>query len=110
MGNVQRVAPRKMHNSQEQPRVVTGVANQIQLSIAKDAIPLFKKPCPVSYALRGAETGEFSDPEKTNFSHWAPPIVTILKPDGSVRICSEYKVTINPVLEIELKIFLQLLP
>ena len=34
-------------------------------------------------------------------SKWAAPIVPIPKEGGKLRLCSDYKVTINPVLEID---------
>ena len=34
-------------------------------------------------------------------SEWAAPIVAVPKKDGNVRVCGDYKVTINPDLEVD---------
>ena len=38
---------------------------------------------------------------KVDHSYWASPIVVVPKADGSVRICGNYKVTINQVVHDE---------
>ena len=38
---------------------------------------------------------------KVNYSEWAAPIVSVPKTDRGVRICGDYTVTINPVLEVD---------
>lgn len=39
--------------------------------------------------------------EPVERSDWATPIVPILKKDGNIRICADYKLTLNKVLEID---------
>ena len=41
--------------------------------------------------------------EKVRYYKWATPIVLVVKPDHdkSIRICGNYKVTVNSVLEVD---------
>lgn len=78
-----------------------------KLYLRKDAIPRFHKPRPVPFSQKEAVKKELDrlvqaaiiKPIPT--SDWAAPIVVVPKPDGKVRICGDFKVTINPQLCIE---------
>jgi len=39
--------------------------------------------------------------ERVNYSEWAALIVVIPKHEGCIRVCGDYKVTVNPVLDID---------
>ena len=39
--------------------------------------------------------------EAVTFSEWAAPIVPIVNQDGSIRICGDYKLTVNRVADLE---------
>ena len=71
--------------------------------LTAEARPRFFHPRPVPYVLRQKIEAELDRLEQTGviepvqISDWAAPIVPVLKKDGSVRICGNYKVTINQV-------------
>ena len=39
--------------------------------------------------------------EPISFSEWAAPIVPVLKKDGTVRICGDYKLTVNQASKVD---------
>jgi len=39
--------------------------------------------------------------QKVNHSHWAAPVVVVSKGNRCLRVCSDYKITINPVLVVD---------
>ena len=73
---------------------------------AKMQVQYFKSR-PVPYALREAKEAELNKLEengvivKVEQSDLASPIVVVPRSDGSVRICGDYKVTINQVVDDE---------
>ena len=76
------------------------------LEVNAQATPRFYKPRSVPYALRGAIEKELDRMEtngmleRVETSRCAAPIVPVPKADGTVHLCGDYKVTINPVLSV----------
>ena len=68
--------------------------------------PRFCKPRPVPFALRAKVEDELDRMQDAGiirpveFSEWAAPIVPVLKSTGAVRICGDYKVTINRAVKV----------
>ena len=71
------------------------------------AQPRFCKPCTVPYALKEKVDQEQERLkragviEHVQFADWAAPIVPVVKRDGSIRICSDFKVTINHATKVD---------
>ena len=77
------------------------------LTLKENAQPKFCKARPVPYALKERVEKELDRLEsegiiqKVDHSDWATPIVAVPKGDNSVRICGDYKVTVNPQLKVD---------
>lgn len=75
--------------------------------IDEEISPKFFRARPLPYGLRDKVNNEIDRLveigilKSVDFSKWATPIVPVIKKDGSVRICGDFKITINPVLEID---------
>ena len=78
-----------------------------KIYIEKNATPRVEKVRPVPFAIRHKVEQELERLQALGiiqpiqFTDWASPIVPVMKPDGSVRICGDFKVTINRVTKIE---------
>ena len=77
------------------------------LTLKPDAKPRFCRPRSVPFSIKpkvGQELDRLEEEgvlQKVDHSVWAAPIVTVPKRDGSLRICGDYKVTINPFLQVD---------
>ncbi|KAL5502973.1 hypothetical protein EMCRGX_G009841 [Ephydatia muelleri] len=78
-----------------------------RLTRKEDTSPVFMKARPVPYSLRHkVETElermvEIGALTPVSWSEWASPIVVVPKSDGSVRICGDFRVTVNPSLKVD---------
>jgi hypothetical protein len=76
-----------------------------RITLKDGAQPRFFKARTVPYALRPKVESELERLvtegvlEKIDDSEWGTPIVPVVKGDGSVRICGDFKVTLNPVIQ-----------
>ena len=79
---------------------------EAKITLSAEAQPRFHRPRAVPYALQEKVEKELERLQQERVlqpvesSEWAAPIVVVRKGDGSVRICGDYKVTINPFLEL----------
>ena len=77
------------------------------ISVDPDVKPQFYKPRDVPYALRSKVEEELERLEAAgiitpvSYSDWAAPIVPVLKSSGAIRICGDYKVTVNRAAKLD---------
>ncbi|KAL5505227.1 hypothetical protein EMCRGX_G006629, partial [Ephydatia muelleri] len=78
-----------------------------KLKLKPGAVPQFHRARSVPFSLKGAveqeihRLEELGVLERVVHSEWAAPIVVVSKKDGRVRLCGDYKVTVNKFLDVD---------
>ena len=76
---------------------------EARINVDKGAKPIFHKARPVPYSIKEKIETELERLVSENtfqpveYSEWASSIVPMEKSDGSIRICGDYKVSINKI-------------
>ena len=85
--------------------VIKGV--NVQIRLKENAKPVFCRARPVPFSMlekvenalnRAVQDGTL---EKIDSSEWASPCVHVLKQNGDVRICSDFKSSLNPQIHVD---------
>lgn len=78
-----------------------------KIHVDKTAQPRFFKHRTVPHALKARVEEEIIKLEKAGIiepvahSEWAAPVVPLVKQDGSIRLCGDYKLTVNRAASLE---------
>lgn len=81
---------------------------QVKFTLNEGATPRFLKAAPVAFSLRDKVTEKLEAMvsqgkiAKVKHSEWASQVLIIPKKDGDIRICCNYKPTLNPALQDEI--------
>ncbi|XP_063542080.1 uncharacterized protein K02A2.6-like [Cydia strobilella] len=77
------------------------------LRVREGAAPVYRRARPLPFALRGRVDAELDAMlrsgviEPVDCADWATPLVPVTKKDGGLRVCADFKVTLNPVLRVD---------
>ncbi|KAG8177185.1 hypothetical protein JTE90_015793 [Oedothorax gibbosus] len=89
------------------PQIGEIKGKEVNLHLKPNTVPKFCKARPLPYAIKPLVDKELDVLEKAGiiarvpYSEWATPIVVVRKSSNAIRMCADYKVTLNPVLETE---------
>lgn len=79
----------------------------VKLQLRPDATPRFLKTRPVPYALRTKVSRELNRlqaegvPSPVTHAKWATPIVPVVNKNATVRLCGDFKLTLNAACHTE---------
>jgi hypothetical protein len=76
----------------------------VQLQVVDTAMPRFVKSRPIPLAIQSTVVEQIKEMvssgvlEPIQYSPWASPLVIVRKGDGGLRLCVDYKITVNKYL------------
>ena len=78
-----------------------------KIYVDNEAIPKYYKSRPLPYVMRDMVDKEIDRLltediiEPVKYSDWAAPVVPVMKADKNVRLCGDYKLTVNQVAKLD---------
>ncbi|XP_062532877.1 uncharacterized protein K02A2.6-like [Bombyx mori] len=93
------------HNEVFRAGLGTYRGEPVNIHLKPGAVPRFMKARPVPYAIKERVEKEINRLEAegvlrpVTFSEWATPVVPIVKKNGDVRLCGDYRSTVNQATE-----------
>lgn len=79
----------------------------VKLYLKSNATPKYFKPRPIPFSLKAKVEQELDRLVNGGIltpiqsSSWGTPIVPVLKKNGQIRLCGDFKVSLNPYLEVD---------
>lgn len=76
------------------------------VSLKPEATPKFCAPRQIPFALKPLVEQKIkrlidnNTWKEVTYSDWGTPLVPVVKEDGGIRLCGDYKVTLNPHLQV----------
>lgn len=95
------------HSSLFKEELGTLRGTKVRLHVKEGAKPKFCKARNVPYVMKEKLEKELKRLEDEHiitpvqFSEWAAPVVPVIKQNGSIRLCGDYKMTVNQVCNVE---------
>ena len=80
---------------------------KVKLQVDQSVPPKFFKARSIPFALKGKVETELESLEAAGIispvshSDWAAPIVPVMKQNGRIRICGDYRVTVNQAIKVD---------